>query len=85
MALQVIAQLKAQLVNVPGGQPSDVESDTNAATQGTLNVLIPNQGGTFAFLTVEPVAESVLAALANGACTVVISQGAGTLSVTTTQ
>ena len=87
MATQVIAQIdNAQVVGVPYGDPANVENgSTTLAPYGTVNVFIPPNApnaGTGAFITLEPVAEAVIAALTNGKCTVWIAQGAGTTSVT---
>jgi hypothetical protein len=84
MAVQIVAQVVAQIVGNAGGDPTDVESDSTAAGQGTVNVHIPPQAGSRGFITLEPLPASVIAAIANGACTVTISQGAGTLNTAVT-
>lgn len=89
MAAQIIAQISsAQIVGLPGGDPVDVENDSTPAAQGTVNVFVPpgsgNGSGTGLFLTLEPIAEAIMAALANGPCTIVISQGAGNVTYTAT-
>lgn len=85
MAHTLIAQIStAQVVGVPYGDPADVESDTTAAPQGTVNIHIPPTQGISGFLTLEPTAAATVGALSNGACTIIISQGADTFSVTTT-
>lgn len=86
MAVQIIAQISnAQLVGVPLGDPIDVENDSTAAAQGTVNVFIPPiSGGQGGFITLEPVAASVIAAITNGPCTIVISQGTGSGTYTAT-
>jgi hypothetical protein len=82
MATQVIAQIdNAKVVGAPYGDPADVENDTSLAPQGTVNVHIQPTQGVSGFLTIEPTATAVIAALTNGNCTVWVGQGAGTTSV----
>ncbi len=85
MAVQVVSQLVGSIIGIPGGDATDVESDSTAAVQGTLNVFVQPQAGNGAFITIEPIPESVASLLANGPCTVTISQGAGTLNVAVAQ
>jgi hypothetical protein len=65
--------------------PADVESDVTAAVTGTLNVHIDTmRSGAMGYITV-PVTAAILATLADGPCTVIISSGAGTVSQVVTQ
>lgn len=82
MATQLIAQLLAQIVGAPGGDPIDVETDVAAAKNGTLNVFVPPQAGSAGFLTVEPLSipQNFLAAPAQPTLS---SQAGGTLAATT--
>ena len=82
MAAVVFAQLEAQVVGSPYGDPTDVESDTTNAPYGTVNVFLTPQAGSTGFLTLEPIVwASVGAELVNGPCTLILSQGAGTVDV----
>ena len=54
--------------------PGDVEADSSTSPQGVVNIKLPNAAGQSAFITLEPVAASILAALSVGSCTVTITQ-----------
>lgn len=85
MAAQVIAVVKANLLGVPGGLPSDVEKDATTATDGSVNVFVPPQAGSGGFLTVDQLAASLFALVSNGPCSIIVSQGAGTVTQAVTQ
>lgn len=85
MAVVVVGQILAQIVGLPGSDPTDVESDSTAATYGDINVFAPPSAGFGGFLTLSPLASSVIATVSNGPCTITVSQGAGTLNVAVTQ
>lgn len=84
MAIVEAAQLLANIVSL--GDPTDVENDGTAAPMGTINVQATPIAGNSGFITVElNNTLASLAALTPGPCTITITQGAGTLSVTTAQ
>jgi hypothetical protein len=85
MAAQVVAVLLANLVGLPGSDPVDVETDSTAAPLGSVNVFVPPAAGSGGFLTADQIAASVLAACANGPCSVIISQGSGTVTQAVSQ
>lgn|GEM_PF-2720936 len=83
MAVTLVAQINANIVNL--ADPTDVEADSTPAPAGVVNVHIPPVAGNGGFLSIEPVLEAVLAAIAAGPCTVFVTQGAGMLTVNPTQ
>ncbi len=84
MAATVIATVLANIVG-NATAPSDIESDSLTAADGTLNIRVKDTAGNAGFITLDPIAASVLASVSNGPCSCVIIQGAGVSSVTTTQ
>jgi hypothetical protein len=86
MAVTLIATLPAVLVGTgASGDPVDVENDSTAAPEGVANVHVPPAGPAGGFLTIGPIPAATMAALAEGACTVTVTQGAGALTINPTQ
>jgi hypothetical protein len=84
VAVVVAGTLLAHIVG-PIASPSDVESDTTAATLFTCNAHVDATNTNGGFLTF-PITSALLATLTAGPCSITISQGVGNLSaVTVTQ
>jgi hypothetical protein len=85
MAVQILGQLVANIVGLPGSDPVDVETDSTAAPYGSANVFVPPAAGSGGFLTMDQITAAVLAACVNGPCTITVSQGSGTLNTSVAQ
>jgi hypothetical protein len=85
MAVVVVGQVLANITGLPGSLPTDIESDTTAASFGDINVFAPPAAGNAAYITMSPIAAATIGSVTNGPCTVTVSQGAGTLNVAVSQ
>lgn len=79
----LVATLPATIPNL--SDPADVENDSTAAGDGSVNVFVPPAAGSGGFLTLEPIAKAILSALSVGACSVFICQGSASLTLNPTQ
>jgi hypothetical protein len=78
VAVVVAGVLLGHIVG-PVASPADVESDTTAATLFTCNAHVDATNMNGGFLTF-PITSTLLATLTAGPCSIIISQGAGTVS-----